>query len=387
MQARFYANDSTSAVEAVAKASLLLWALPPSIEAADYHFHAALALSGNFCAVLKGEQAQHLETIVAHHMQLTVWARNCPENFGDRAALVAAEIARIQGQDLDAMRYYEDAIKLAHQHGFVQNEGIACELAAKFYADRGFTTIAQTYFRCARSCYQRWGALGKVQQLDQQYPRLREEGFHSAVPAGISPVQSLDVDTVVKASHALSREIVLGKLIETLMTISIEHGGAERGLLVLLSSDQPQIKAEASTSGDVVRVTLLESFSTPPAFAKSILHLYALRTRQSVVIDDASVEKPFFDDEYVSSRRARSILCLPIIKQGDLIGAIYLENNLTGHAFTLQDRLAVLEVLASQGRNLYRERQTLRGSATGEQRTKTLRGRSSGKRRTMADGV
>jgi len=346
LQARFYSNDSTSAVEAAAKASLLLWALPPSIEAADYYFHAALALSGNFCGAPKGEQAQHLETIVAHHMQLTVWAQNCAENFGDRAALVAAEIARIQGQDLDAMRHYEDAIQLAHEHGFVQNKGIACELAAKFYADRGFTTIAQTYFRCARSCYQRWGALGKVQQLDQRYPRLREEEFHSAVKAGISPIQSLDVETVVKASHALSREIVLGKLIETLMTISIEHGGADRGLLVLLSSDEPRIEAEASTIGDVVRVTLLKNFSTPPAFAKSIL-LYTLRTRQSVVVDDASVENPFFDDEYVRSRRARSILCLPIIKQGDLIGAIYLENNLTGHAFT-HDRLAVLEVLASQ---------------------------------------
>jgi PAS domain S-box-containing protein len=139
---------------------------------------------------------------------------------------------------------------------------------------------------------------------------------------------------------------VLGKLIETLMTISIEHGGAERGLLILLSSHQPQIEAEASTSGDVVRVTLRESFSTPPAFAETILR-YALRTGQSVVVDDASVENPFFDDEYVRSRRVRSILCLPIIKHGDLIGAIYLENNLIGHAFT-HDRLALLEVLASQ---------------------------------------
>jgi tetratricopeptide (TPR) repeat protein len=170
LQARFYANDSTSPVEAVGKASRLLWALPPSIEAADYHFHAALALAGNFFAALKGEQAQQLETIAAHHMQLTVWARNCPENF-------AAEIARIQGQDLDAMRYYEDAIKLAREHGFVQNEGVACELAAKFYAGRGFTTIAQTYFRCARSCYQRWGRWGKCSNSISNIVACERKGF------------------------------------------------------------------------------------------------------------------------------------------------------------------------------------------------------------------
>ena len=346
LQALFFADRYLAAIEAASRAERLLWANATFFPVADFHFYGALSRASHHDAATPEQQKLDRDALAAHKRQIDAWAEACRENFGDRAALVAAEVARIEGHDLEAMRYYEDAIKLAREHGFIQNEGIACEIAAKFYAGRGFTTIFHTYLRNARSCYLRWGALGKVQQLDQRYPHLREETFHGAVPAAISPVGNLDVDTVVKASHALSREIVLGKLIETLMTISIEHAGAERGLLVLISCGDPQIEAEASTSGDVVQVTRRETFAAAPAFAKSILH-YVIRMRQSVVLDDASAQNVFSDDEYVRARRARSIMCLPIIKQGDLIGAVYLENNLADHAFT-QERLAVLEVLASQ---------------------------------------
>ena len=107
--------------------------------------------------------------------QLEVWAENCPETFENRAALVGAEIARIEGRELDAMRLYEQAIRSARANGFVQNEALANELAARFYAARGFEKIAQAYLRDARDCYLRWGADGKVRQLDQLYPHLRED--------------------------------------------------------------------------------------------------------------------------------------------------------------------------------------------------------------------
>src|SRR4029077_4975223 len=107
--------------------------------------------------------------------QLRLWARNCPENFEDRVALVGAEIARLDDRELDAEHLYEEAIRLARENGFVQNEGIANELAARFYAARGLEKIARVYLRDARHCYQRWGAHGKVRQLDEVYPYLREE--------------------------------------------------------------------------------------------------------------------------------------------------------------------------------------------------------------------
>ena len=111
-----------------------------------------------------------------------------------------------------------------------------------------FESIAHAYLRNARYCYLRWGALGKVRQLDQRYPRLAEASAPSLPAATIgASVEQLDIGAVVTASQAVSGEIVLGRLIETLMTLALEHAGAERGLLILLRGEAPQIEAEART--------------------------------------------------------------------------------------------------------------------------------------------
>src|SRR5260370_41465251 len=146
------------------------------------------------------------------------------------------------------MRLYEQAIRLARENGLPQNEGLAHEVAAGFYIGRGSTTAARAHLEDARSCFARWGALGKVRQLDQRYPRLREKTAPSPPTATIgTPVEQLDVGTVVKAAQAVSREIVLSELIKTLLRIAIEHAGAERGLLILVPGDEPRIAAEAQT--------------------------------------------------------------------------------------------------------------------------------------------
>src|SRR4029077_6230830 len=131
-------------------------------------------------------------------------------------------------------------IHLARENGFIQNEALANELAARFYAAQGLETAAHAYLRSARNCYDRWGAHGKVRQLDTLHPRLHEERTPASLTATIgTPVAQLDVETVVKASQALSSKIVLPKLIERLMRIGVEHAGPERGLLVLLRGDEP----------------------------------------------------------------------------------------------------------------------------------------------------
>ena len=293
------------------------------------------------------EQQEWRDLLTAHREQLREWADSYPPTFADKHALVSAEIARLEGRDADAMRLYEQAIQSAREHGFVQNEGVAHELAAGFYLDRGSTTAARAHLEDARSCFARWGALGKVQQLDQRYPRLREKTAPSPPTATIgTPVEQLDVGTVVKASQAVSGEIELGKLIETLMRIAIEHAGAERGLLVLLRGDTLQIEAEARFDQKTVEVTLRPEPVTPAALPESLLHT-VIRTRQSVILDDASAQNPFSADEYIRQKHARSVLCLPLVKQTKLIGVLYLENNLASHVFT-PARISVLELLASQ---------------------------------------
>src|SRR5208282_1118550 len=287
------------------------------------------------------------DLLTAHREQLREWAENYPPTFGGKHALASAEIARLEGRDADAMRLYEQAIQSARENGFVQDEGLAHEVAARFYAARGFETIAHAYLRNARYCYLRWGALGKVRQLEQSHPQLRED---PTTPPAIAmfgaPVEQLDIGAVVKASQAVSGEIVLDRLIETLMTIALEHAGAERGLLILLRGDTLQIEAEARIERKAVEVTLRQETVTPAELPESLLHT-VIRTQESVILDDASAQNPFSADEYIRQKRARSVLCLPLVKQTKLIGLLYLENNLTPHVFT-PARLAVLKLLASQ---------------------------------------
>jgi GAF domain-containing protein len=348
LQARFFAGDCAAAVDASLKAQRLLWTSPSCFETAEYHFYSALSRAASCCDSAAADQRQqHFEALSAHHRQLEIWAENCPDNFENRAALVGAEIARIEGRALDAMDLYEQAIRSAQANGFTHNEALAHELAARLYAARGFETIAHAYMRNAWHCYFRWGATGKVRQLEELYPHLREE---APVPAPAStigaPVEHLDLATMIKVSQAVSGEIVLGKLIDTLMRTAIEHAGAERGLLILPRGVELWIEAEATTSGETIIVHLREAPLAEVAVPESIIH-YVMRTQESVVLDDASAQNPFSADTYLRQRHARSILCLPLINQAKLIGLLYLENNLTPCVFT-PTRIAVLKLLASQ---------------------------------------
>jgi PAS domain S-box-containing protein len=347
LQARFLAGDYASAIEVSSRAQRLLWTSISQFETAEYHFYGALSRAAGYDHATADQRQAHMDALAAHYRQLQIWAENCPENFETRAALVGAEIARIGGREPDAMRLYEQAIRSARANGFIHNEALANELAARFYAARDFEQIAQLYLRNARYCYLRWGANGKVRQLDELYPYLREKEAVSGATSTIkAPVEHLDLATVLKVSQAVSGEIVLEKLIEMLMTTALEHGGAERGLLILVQGDNLRIEAEATTGHSRVEVTVREVVVTPYDLPESILH-HVIRTRESVVLDDALVSNLYSDDEYVRQKRPRSVLCLPIVKRAKLVGALYLENTLTPHAFT-SGRIAVLELLASQ---------------------------------------
>ena len=386
LQAHFFAGDYQAALDAAAKAQPLLWASPATFEVAEYHFYAALARAALCDAISSDNEAPnaHFQALAEHHEQLALWSSNCQENFENRAALVAAEIARIEGRELAAEHLYEKAIRSSHTNGFVHNEAIANELAARFYTARGLDTIADACLRKARYHYLRWGAAGKVRQLDELYPQLREEEPVSGLTSTVgTPVEQLDLATVMKVSHAVSEEIVLEQLIETLMVIAIEHAGAQRGLLILPFGEEYRIVAEARTGADQVEVQVRQAVVAPSDLPDSLLR-YVLRTQESVILDDASTqtqsrqpariatrsvaggvvghnpapkgragnpagpdESLFTEDKYIRQQRPRSILCLPLVKQAKLMGVLYLENNLVSGVFT-SERLAMLQLLASQ---------------------------------------
>ena len=284
LQARYIANDYAAAMDAASKAQGLLWTSSSFFEEADYHFYAALAKAAHCDSAPSVERQDHLDALAAHHKQLQVWADNCPENFENRAALVAAEIARIEGRVLDAMELYDQAIRSARANGFVHNEALAYEVAARFYATCGFDQFADVYLCNARYGYLRWGADGKVRQLDEQNPHLRQEQDSASSTATIgTPVAQLNVETVVRASQALSSEILLPKLIEKLMRLAVEHAGAERGLLILLRDDEPQVEAEAITSHERAAVTVRRDGRSPHLISLNPRFITSVRTRELAV--------------------------------------------------------------------------------------------------------
>jgi PAS domain S-box-containing protein len=347
LQACVYAGNGASAVAAASKAAALLWTVPTQVELSEYHFYAALGRAARCDTAAAEQRSQHLEALISHRDQIAVWAENCPATFANRAALVGAELARLEQRELDAERLYEEAIHSAREHGFVQNEGLTHELAARFYAARGFDTFARAYLREARRCYLRWGAFGKVRQLEKLYPHLRDAPVPASPTTTIgAPVERLDVGTVIKAAQAVSGEIVLGDLIKVLLRIAVEHAGAARGLLILFAGDEPRIVAEATTGHGQVEVTLRQTAVSPTELPESMLH-YVIRTGESVILDDGVAQNLFSADDYIRQNYARSVLCLPLTKQAELIGALYLENNLASDVFT-PTRISVLELLASQ---------------------------------------
>src|SRR6202043_1196353 len=190
--------DYAGALEASSRAQRLLWTSPSKFETAEYHFYGALSQSASCASAAAGQRQQHVEALVAHHRQLEIWAANCPDNFENRAALVGAEISRVEGRDVDAMRLYEQAIRSARANGFIHNEALANELAARFYAAHGLEQIAHLYLRDARYGYLSWGADGKVRQLDEIYPYLKEKVPAPAPTSTIgTPVEHLDLATVI----------------------------------------------------------------------------------------------------------------------------------------------------------------------------------------------
>jgi len=349
LQAHFFAGAHAQAVDASLRAKQLLWTAPSHFETAAYHFYSALARAALLDSATSSfvlAKDVHFAALIGHHHQIALWAKNCPENFENQAALIGAEIARIEGRPIDAMDLYEQAIRSAHANGFIQNEAIASELASHFYAARDFDLIAQEYLQKARDCYRRWGANGKVRQLDQLNPQLgapKASGLTSAIG---TQVDQLDLAILIKVSHALSGEIILEKLVDTLMRTAIEHAGAQRGLLILPRDGEYRIESEATTRGDTIIVNVREMPVTGTALPESILR-YVTRSKENVILDDASVQNRFSEDDYLHQQQSKSVLCLPLVKQGKLVGALYLENGLAPRVFT-PSRLTVLELLASQ---------------------------------------
>jgi predicted ATPase/signal transduction histidine kinase/tRNA A-37 threonylcarbamoyl transferase component Bud32 len=344
LMSRFMSGAYQEALVTANKAFELLWSQLGSMSMRELHLYRALTLAALFEETPPEQQAQALLDIQRHQQQLAEWADQCAETFRAPERMVFAELARIQGRPDEATRAYEEAIHVARQSGAPHFVGVASELAANFWRTRLAPIVAHAFAREARAAYQHWGAQGKVQHLEAQWPHLHSSLTNENTDTSSTDSTRIDAITVVKAQQAISGEIVLERLVNTLMQAAIENAGAQRGALLLQSGDTLSVAAISSDSAS--SITVPSSEAAPSELPWTILS-YVRRTREPVLIGDASKPHPFSSDTYLRHGGARSILCLPLMRQEQFSGALYLENDLATNAFT-PARMALLGHLASQ---------------------------------------
>ncbi|RUT04439.1 serine/threonine protein kinase [Dulcicalothrix desertica PCC 7102] len=299
--------------------------------------------------LLKSENKQvnnleeYLSQVDENQKKMKYWAEHAPMNYQHKYDLVEAEKARVLGQTLAAMDYYDRAITGSRENGFIQEEALAYELAAKFYLALGQQEIARAYMTKAHYGYICWGAIAKAKDLESKYSHII---IFSKLDKNTINSQVLDLTTIIKASQAIASEIILEQLLKKIMIIVIENAGAQTGFLVLKQQEKLFIQAKSNidTSEVVVCQSVLKE--TSEQLPNSLIN-YVVLTRENVILKDASHEGLFTTDKYIIQNQPLSVLCTPIINQGELLGVLYLENNLAVGAFT-SERLEVLKVLSSQ---------------------------------------
>jgi len=327
-----------------------------------WFFYESLTRLALHDSITKDEQNCFLEKVIANQKEMKNWADHAPMNNLHKWHLVEAEYHRVLGHDTDTiLEHYEQAIALAKTHEYIQEAALANELLAKFWlAKKNKEKYAKVHLLEARYLYQQWGAVAKVADLEQRYPSfLANKTATSAhtmtttassvtLMASTSTTYSnwLDLISVLKASQTLSGEIVLSNLLTKMMDIVIENAGAEKGFLLLPEKEQWFIEAESHVQSQQVNVLQSTPLAKHQQIPITLIH-YVARTKEDVVLDNASVEGQFHHDPYIIEYHPKSVLSVPLINQGRLAGILYLENNLTEGAFT-PDRLQVLQVLSSQ---------------------------------------
>ncbi|AUX28461.1 protein kinase [Sorangium cellulosum] len=327
-----------------------------------YYFYGGVAFSRASVAAAPELGSAYVDRLRAFAGKLDLWAGQNPQIFRHRSLILRAELARIERRE-GAGALYDQAITAAREARLLHDEALANELCALHYRDMGREFLAHAYIAEAHRLYARWGAARVTERLERAFPqalgreapRQTGSGDHAGAAQGASLEHAAEVDhgkvkldtlAVIKASQAISGEILFPSLLKKLMQSILESAGARKGLVILRDNDRLVVQAEGHVEAHEIKVLSPVPLEACGDVAASVVH-YVTRTAESVVLGDAASSDLFASDPYIARTQARSILAAPILRQGRLVGVIYLENELAAGAFT-PDRLEVTRLLAAQ---------------------------------------
>ncbi len=354
LQLLYLYGAAADALVYVASIQEMLPSIAGSFAVAVHHMFHSLILAALYDEGSTTTQAQYLDQLEANQKQLKLWADHCPENFLHKYLLVAAEQARLTGNPWEASTLYDQAIHAAGEQGFIQDEALAFELTAKFYLAHQKDRIAVRYLEEAAYCYRTWGAMAKAAELYERYASYLAQTSANLDASGMiaqsldqSPAADvLDVVTVTQSLQAISSELVLDDLREKVVRIVMANAGAQKGALLLDKDGQLFIEAECSVGDEFMNAPHPRPLTSENGLPQSVIS-YVKRTRESLVISDAQHDRQFSHDPYIAKHQTQSILCVPILHQGNTIGLMYLEHTLMTAAFT-PSRTELVRILASQ---------------------------------------
>lgn len=312
----------------------------------DINFYHSLSLTAIYPRKGKLERMKIMARLKLNQMKMKVWAENSPSNFRHKHTLVEAAIHTLKKRHIRAVRAYRSAIRDASESGYRQHEALGNELYARYFQMLGHMDVSSYYYTEACGCYQRLGYQAKADHLRKMNLEMIQERLIDHGTSAKTTTDALDLSTVIKASQAISGEIYLGKLLTAMLSTTMENVGAERGFLILEHNNTLVVEAEGNLNTGVVRTLHTIPLEKHEGLSRAMVNFTA-RTGETLILHNASVAGDFTRDPYVLKHQPKSVLCLPVFRQGKRSAIIYFENNLTTNAF-LEDRIELLKILSSQ---------------------------------------
>ena len=353
-------NDPAGAMEHVLEQEKRMASVMALPQAARFYIVSFLVRSMLLQSLSPEEQELSLSMMRASLRKISAWAKHCPENFEHLRLLMEAELASFAGSVHEALSLYELSISTARQNTFIRDEAMANEMTARYLLRLGLTKAAAGYLRDAHYLYYRWGAYRKVEDIETEYLMFQDSNTFKKNKASRSKhkesshlvtddvrADQLDISSVLRASQTISGELVLEKLLKATLHILIENAGAQKGFLVEYREGQIFIQAHSQIDDvEAGEIQTLKDAQGVPVLPLTLINT-ALRTKEPIVIANASELNAFSSDPYIKKRKPLSVMCVPMPLHGQWPSAVYLENNLTHSAFT-DERVKIIKLLASQ---------------------------------------
>lgn len=342
-----------------------------SSDSLSHEYYRVLVLNEFMAAGNKRERADRMRRMRASIRKLKTLARRSPENALHKYALAKAVAASLRHKDRHAELLYEQAMEAAQAHGHLHDAGIIAESYARYGLSRGKMALAKFYLQEAYESYKQWGALAKAVDLETKFSQWLQTSRRTE-----PDMDRIDYLSVVKSAQALSGEMEMDKLLRVLMRLMLQNAGAEYGALIMAGDDRWIV--EAYGSAEELHIESIPLENAEHLVPTGVID-YTARTKEQVVLHDAEASGMLERSEYIKRKARRSVICLPILHQNQLIGLLYMENNLSTGVFT-KERLDVLMLLSAQcaisiaNAKLYAGMQDLKNSLEDQvaERTRTL---------------